>query len=132
MTGINESTTSFHESMKEDHHTRSARQPSLRCVKWRGLLSKDLASSKFLKKGRPVGTTWAASFNCPMSTSSWCFVMEHLVAQCSTVSFSLASLSLGSLSSLETVSISIPRKVSVAAGPSTLECSTGAWAQPSR
>ena len=67
----------------------------------------------------------AVSFSCPMNTSSWCFVMERLDAQCSTVSFSLASLSLGNLSSLDMVSTSKPRKVREVAGPSSLEGSTG-------
>ena len=51
--------------------------------------------------------------------------MERLDAQCSTVSFSLASLSLGSLSSLDTVSTSILRKVREVVGPTALEGSTG-------
>ena len=47
--------------------------------------------------------------------------MERPDFQCSTVSFSLASLSLGSLSSLDMVSTSITRKVREVAGPYTLE-----------
>ena len=115
----------FQTSMYVCHQTRSALHLWSNLVRWFAAFKRDMASIRLLIKGLPAGTTCAASHSRPMTTCRSCLDVDFLLHHSAKVHFKRVSLVCGRRSSMDTVSISIPRKVRVVAGPSTLAGSTG-------
>ncbi len=115
----------FHPDKKVAHHCRSDLKPRFSRIRWCGFFAMASSAIILLRNDLPGRTTHVACWSCPINDCSSLFVQHRFPVHSLTSCSRRFNFSAWRCSDFDTVSISIPRKVILVAGPFVLWAAIG-------